>query len=369
MDEQGKKLRLMMLLQGLNVGGLEKVAVDLANHLPETYEITLCCYDNLGPLESLLKENREALLLERKPGFDPGIIVKLRRELKNRKIDVIHAHNHTAFFYGTMAARMGGTKKIVYTEHGRTEPLSWKARLAHRVLSRFVHQTIVVADYLKDVLIREEGFPKDKIRFIPNGIDDSPYLEGDRSDTLRDELGLDRSTKLVGVIARLDPIKNHKLVLRAMKAVIAEEPSTRLLLVGDGPLKEELSQIVQKDPAIQDAVLFLGERNDVPNILKNLDMFVLPSLSEGMSLTLVEAMAASLPIVVTEVGGNPAIITHKVSGILVPSDDHESMAKAVLDLLRDDDLSSRLAEGARKRFEEEYTIGQMVKRYRQVYES
>jgi glycosyltransferase involved in cell wall biosynthesis len=342
--------------------------VDLANHLPDTYDVTFCCYDTLGPLKKRLREDREAILLQRKPGFDAGFVRKLRRALLSGKIDVLHAHNHTAFFYGTLAARLTSVK-VVYTEHGRTEPLSWKARLAHRVLSRFVHRTIVVADYLKEVLLRKEGFPENKVLFIPNGIDDSPYCEVGRDDSFRNELGFDASSRLVGVIARLDPIKNHKLILRAMKAVITEVPSARLVLVGDGPLRDELTQFVHQDSAVHDAVRFLGERDDVPRILKNLDLFVLPSLSEGMSLTLVEAMAASLPIVVTEVGGNPAIITNEESGLLVPSGDHEAMAAAVIGLLKDRALCDKLATGARKRYEEEFTIDRMVERYRRVYES
>ena len=117
MTPSGKNNRLMMLLRGLEVGGLEKMAVDLANHLPPRYQVTLCCYDSLGPLKSRLSPDRETVFIPRNPGFDIFFIFRLFRFMRKRKIDILHTHNHTAFFYGTIAAWMAGVHRIVYTEH------------------------------------------------------------------------------------------------------------------------------------------------------------------------------------------------------------------------------------------------------------
>jgi len=135
---------------------LTELVVNLVKGLPSEYEITVCCYDSLGPLADRVRDRADVLFIPRKPGFDLPFIFKLRKELRGRKIDVLHAHNHTAFFYGTLAAKLAGVRKVVYTEHGRTGPLSRKARFAHRMLSRFVDRVVVVADCLKEALVREE---------------------------------------------------------------------------------------------------------------------------------------------------------------------------------------------------------------------
>ena len=124
MKTRDGKIRLFMLLQGLQMGGLEMVVVNLVKGLTPEYEITVCCYDSLGPLEDWIKDRANVLFIPRKPGFDLTFIFKLRRKLRELKIDVLHAHNHTAFFYGTLAAKLAGVRKVVYTEHGRTLPLS-----------------------------------------------------------------------------------------------------------------------------------------------------------------------------------------------------------------------------------------------------
>jgi glycosyltransferase involved in cell wall biosynthesis len=224
-----------------------------------------------------------------------------------------------------------------------------------------------VADYLKEPLVREEGFKSDRVHFIPNGIDGSFYQDPPPRSELLDELGLDESNKLVGIVARLDPIKNHALLINAMKEVHERIPEARLIVVGDGPLSDELEQQTS-ELNVKDVVIFMGERGDVPRILSGLDLFVLSSLSEGMSITLVEAMAAGLPIVVTDVGGNPSIISSEENGTIVPSDDREALSEAITRLLNDEVNATQLGVKARKRFEEEFTLEKMVDRHRKLYE-
>jgi glycosyltransferase involved in cell wall biosynthesis len=270
-------------------------------------------------------------------------------------------------FYGTLAAKLGKVKKVIYTEHGRTEKLSRKTRLAHRLLSRYVNHPVIVAKYLGDVLAAE-GFDQNKIRLIQNGIDGKSYETPHVRFKLHKELGLGAENRLIGNVARLDPIKNHSLLLHAMQVVLKNKPRARLVLVGDGPLREQLEREAA-GLGIEDAVFFLGERNDIAAILRDIDIFVLSSLSEGMSLTLVEAMAARTPIVATDVGGNPALITSGESGLLVPSADPAALASAILKILGDPNLAKSLAGAARHRFEEDFNLETMIERYMELYES
>lgn len=361
-------IKLLVLIQGLQVGGLEKMAIDLMNNLPENYKVTVCCFDTLGPLEEILQSDIDKVLIKRKSGINITYPLKLKRLIKDLGIDILHAHNNTAFFYGTLAGKMAGIKKIIYTEHGRTGKLPWKTRKVHGFLSGFVNHTVVVADYLKNMLIKDEGFNGENISIIPNGIDGSPFSNAGDRDLLKKELGLDSSTRLIGMVARLDPIKNHDMLIRAMKEISIQEPKARLLIVGDGVLRDKL-EMQTRELNLDEHVIFLGERKDVPRIMNGLDVFTLTSWSEGMSLTLVEAMASQLPIVATEVGGNPSIIKNMKNGILVPPDDHEALADSILKVLNDPELSNSLSERARYKFQSEYTLEKMVQRYCDLYDA
>lgn len=368
MDKELKDIKMMVLLQGLEMGGLEKMAIDLVNNMPANYKICICCYDKLGSLAKCISSSVEVILLKRRKGFDFSYIIKLTNMLRRKKIDIVHSHNRTAFFYGTIAARIAGIRNIVYTEHGRTEKLSVKTRVAHRLMNRALKKTVVVTRYLKEMLINEEGFNPNKIQIIPNGIDGNRFLIKESTLKYENGLFLEKEDKIIVIVARLDPIKNHTLLFKAMELIDKEEHKIKLLVVGDGPLKSTLIQEVRKKN-LHDRIFFLGERDDIPNILAGIDLFVLSSLSEGMSITLVEAMAAGLPIIATEVGGNPDLINHEQNGLLVPTGDEKAMADAILKVLKDTKLARSLGEAARQKFESEYTLEKMVKRYIDVFET
>lgn len=368
MTEDINKNNIMFLLQGLEMGGLEKMVVDLVNNMPPSYRISMCCYDSLGPLLKSISSSIEVIYLKRKSGFDLSYIMKLFKVMRKKKIEIVHLHNRTAFIYGTIAARLAGIRNIIYTEHGRTIKLTRKAKIAHRLMNRVLKKTVVVTRYLKEMLVEKEGFNPNKIIIIPNGIDGSKFMIN--KSTLREEndLSLKEEDKIIGIVARLDPIKNHKCLIGAMTLIEKEEPKAKLLVVGDGPLKSTLIKKV-KDRNLQETIYFLGEREDIPNILAGVDLFVLSSLSEGMSITLVEAMAAGLPIIATEVGGNPDLIDHGKNGILVPKGDENAMASAILKVLKNTKIARSLGAEARKKYESEYTLDMMVKKYIAIYEN
>jgi glycosyltransferase involved in cell wall biosynthesis len=185
---------------------------------------------------------------------------------------------------------------------------------------------------------------------------------------IRRELGIGNNQRIIGTVARLDPIKNHACLIRAMKTLATQLPGVVLLIIGDGPLKGDLERLVG-DLGLQNRIMFLGERTDIAELLAALDVFVLPSFSEGLSLTLIEACAAGRPMVATDVGGNREIVEHGINGLLVPSDNSEVLATAIFALLTDEGQAKRMGEAGRRRFEENFTLEKMVSTYQHLYNS
>lgn len=367
-----RPVRILQLVQGLEIGGLEQMVITLIERLDMArFKPAVCCFDVLGTLAiRLTTKGIPVDLLPRKPGVDLSYSLRLARFLRKKQIDILHLHNPTALFYGTLAGRIARTPGIIYTEHGRDFSSSWKVKLANRLLSVLVNEVVAVAERGKTYLISEEGFSGNRIKLIYNGIDahrfDSRAYRGKRREILA-TLGLNPGGPIVGVVARLDPIKNHSNLLNAMVTVSQRVPGVVLLVIGDGPLRDELEQRVQ-ELKLGGAVKFLGARSDVPELLSILDLFVLPSYSEGLSLTLIEACAAGKPIVATNVGGNSEVVEHGANGLLVPSDNSHALAEAIIRILTDKEYTRRMGQIAHERFEKYFTADAMVANYELLYD-
>lgn len=361
----------MHLLHDLKVGGVEMMVVELASRQHTTFRVSICCFDGSGSLAAQAESNGvDVQVLRRKPGVDWRYPFKLARLLKKQRIDILQLHNPTAFFYGTLAGRLARTPCVIYTEHGRDVSYGWKVRLGHRLLSKMVDEIVAVGDHGKHFLSTEEGIDSRKITRIYNGVAPESFdykLDMQSRHDVRQMLGLEAGTEpVIGIVARLDPIKNHSSLLRAMKKVVSDIPSTVLLVVGDGPEEERLRKCV-KDMKLNGSVCFLGSRENIPELLKIMDLFVLPSYSEGISMTLIEACAAGKPIVATNVGGNPEIVEHGENGLLVESDDSDALASAIVEILSDPVRAQEMGVKARLKFERQFTIGQMVANYERLY--
>ncbi|MBW2663127.1 MAG: glycosyltransferase [Deltaproteobacteria bacterium] len=347
-----KKINLLHLIQGLEIGGLEIMVVNLLERIDRSqYRPSICCYDSLGSLTEGLPERGIGVhLLRRKPGIDYFYPFKLARYLKKSKIKILHLHNPTALFYGTLAGKIAGTPCIIYTEHGRDFSSSIKVKIANSLLCKMVDKIVVVAECGKRYLVKHEGVNEKKIIKIYNGIDSKKFGTRQEVALIRRELGITDDQSVIGMVARLDPI------------------NAVLLVIGDGSIRTELENMTA-DLGLQDHVKFLGARSDIPELLSVLDVFVLSSFSEGLSLTLIEACAAARPIVATDVGGNAENVEHESNGLLVPSDQPEVMARAILEILIDEAKARQMGEMGRKKFEKAFTLDAMVKRYEDLYES
>jgi len=365
--KQNSPLKVLHLLQGLNIGGLEKVVISLVKRVDkERYTPSLCCFDNLGPLVSSIPKGIKVHLLQRKQGIDYWYPLKLARLLKSEGIQILHLHNSTAFFYGTIAGKIARIPAIIYTEHARDSLPDVRIRITEKVLSYFIDKAVVVADYLKHNLIKYQWFNPLKITVIPNGVDEEEFKDLPEGERVKRELGLSPDQKVIGMIARLDPIKNHWCLLRAMQRIAREFQNVVLLIVGDGPLKEELISMI-RDYGLQGRVFLLGARDDIPRILTAIDIFVICSKSEGLPMTLIEAMASGKAIVASRIGGIPEIIKNKINGILVSSGNPEELAESISSLINKPELMEELGLVAKKTFCSRFTLQSMVQSYEDIY--
>lgn len=361
------KIKVAFLIQGLQIGGLERVVADLAIQLDRNKFIPLViCYDSVGEFENILLENGiQVLYLPRRPGVDYAYVIKLAKLLKAERVQILNAHNETALFYGTLAARLARVSKVIYTEHDGSYPKSSGHNLLNKMLLRWNHHVITVAEYLKQHLVQSQKINAGKISTIHNGICwDTDGVRSKPSQAL--DLPLRGAFPILGIVARLDPIKNHLLLFQAVRGLVSKLPKLRLLVVGDGPEHTTLSRHISAHQ-LQEHIFMVGEQQNVKDWYTLFDIFVLPSKSEGLSVTLIEALAAGVPVIATDVGGNGEIIKHEVNGLLIPSAKPQALQQAIVRLANDPGLQQRLSQSGKERFRTAFSVRNMVAGYEQVF--
>jgi sugar transferase (PEP-CTERM/EpsH1 system associated) len=354
----------------MDIAGAEKVVYSIVRNLSkERFSFSICCLDCTGELgEHLIKEGFEVISLNRKPGVDFSLIRKLIKILKDRQIDIIHAHQYTPYFYAATAAILSARPKVIFTEHGRHQPdrIRPKRAIYNQFLNLFSDRITGVSNFSKDSLVKYEKLPARKIKVIYNGISLEEFKISLDREAKRKELGIDQDEVVMGMVGRFDPIKNQLMLLRAFSEVLKHISGTKLLLIGDGPLKEKCKKFAS-ELGIGDRVVFLGWRRDVLELLRTLDIFVLSSLTEATSLTLLEAMAAGLPVIATDAGGNPEIIMNDRTGILISLGNYREFAKAMVSLIEDPEKRKRMGEAGIRRIKALFSIDRMLKEYEDLY--
>lgn len=283
--------------------------------------------------------------------------------------DVVNAHLFRSVVVAAPLARWHSVPAVVETYHGReawrTGPLRGSF-LPDRVLARFVDRVIAVSEAARDFLVRAKGYPAGKVVVVANGRDLSVFTPGTERDPARKELGVDRSTPLVGVVGRLETQKGHVYLLDAWPQVVAEFPDARLLVIGDGSLRSALHEQARRR-GVAGSTIFTGFRDDVPRLLDALDVLVLPSLYEGMPLTAIEAAAMARPVVATAVDGTPEVVADGATGLLVPPADPTALARALRALLRDPERARAMGAEGRRRTLERFDLARHVEATAAVY--
>jgi glycosyltransferase involved in cell wall biosynthesis len=254
-------------------------------------------------------------------------------------------------------------------EHGRFYPeTESRVRVAANrlLIRRLTHRFVAVSKDIAARLVRYEGLDPGEVEVIYNGVAPESELSAEERAGLRRELGFAPGDFVVGTVGRFDSIKNLPMLVRSLVATGAAEPSVHGLLVGDGPEMTSIRSMIDQGP-MRDRIRLTGYRRDARRLAQCMDLFVLPSFSEGTSMALLEAMAAGVPAVVTEVGGNPEIVLDGITGWTVPSDATDELTRSLLVAARDPDLRIRMASAGRQRFDEHFRMSQMIEAYRQLY--
>jgi sugar transferase (PEP-CTERM/EpsH1 system associated) len=342
----------------------------LTRRLASRYHFVIACLDEVGDLgERLIGDGFEVVQLHRRAGFDWRCVRRLGRFLEANNVQVVHAHQYTPFAYAAATRLFGRRPRIVFTEHGRFYPdmTSRKRRAFNRLVVSRLDRLVAVGESVRQALIEKEGLPASRIQVIYNGIDLEPVkLTPRQRSELRKVMGASDEDFLVVQVARLDTIKDHPTALRVIAAASREDSSLRLAIVGDGPEKANIERQVH-ELSLNKHVRLLGKRDDVAHLLAAADAFLLTSVSEGIPVTIIEALAAGVPVVATAVGGVPEVIDDGISGLLAPAGDVSALAVALLRLARDAALQEKFACEGAKRASERFSEDRMIERYASIY--
>ena len=363
------------VLHRMQYAGAEVLAADLLRKLGDRFAFTVLCLDGRGELgEAMAAEGWDVVDLGRRPGVDLGVARRLGRELKRRRVDLVHAHQYTPFFYaglGRLLTRTRGTP-ILFTEHGRhyPDPRKLKHVVANRALLGRQDRVTAVGHFVKRALVANEGIADARIEVIHNGIDVeafTPKNDASRAEARR-RLELADDTPVLMQVARFHPVKDHATAIRALGRLAEAGVAFTMVFVGDGETRGDMESLATACN-VRNRCRFVGVRDDVRDLLPAADAFVLSSVSEGVSVTLLEAMATGLPVAATDVGGNGEVVAHRHTGLLSPRGDPDALAQHLALLLADPALRRDMGDAAVHRAHEHFTQSRMHARYAELYDA
>lgn len=352
-------IRVCHVSMCLQTGGLERLLVDFARfHDRKKFELQFVALSGDGqPAADIRATGCSARVLNESLKIRKlRSIVQLVRHLKAHRPQIVHTHNTYAHFYGAIAAKLAGVPVVINTQHGQGCGSSWKAEWQFRIANRLTRRVVGVSHDTTKLCTHQDPGSRGKLTTIWNGIN----LE-------RFNYHSPKQTPTAICVARLSPLKDLPTLLRAVCLVLPHVPDFRLRIVGDGPERSNLTSLID-ELNIRPHVELLGERHDVPELLADSGFFVSSSLSEGISLTLLEAMAVGLPVVTTAIGGNPEVVLDGQTGRLAPAGDPTALARAIVELCGERDLWPAMGTLGRQRVEQNFEIRQMVHSYESLYE-
>ena len=368
-------IRILHVVDNMGIGGLQNGLANLIARLdPARFEHVICAARPVKPADEqpITAGTARILCLGKREGSRGSQFTAFARVIRDVQPDIVHSRNW-ATIEAAFAARWT-SRRLIHSEHGidaafaAREPRRrrWLRRLAFELADR----VFSVSYQLRDFYAQRTGFPGRRVEVIHNGVDQARFFRStDTRERTRATLGIAPCEFCIGCVGNLTPVKDHITLLQAMDKFSREYDDWRLLFVGDGPEYPRLLEFVNARPGWAERVLFLGRRTNVPELLNAMDVYVLPSLSEGICNSLLEAMAAGLPVIASETGGNPEVAVNQESGLLFPVGDTAALAGHLLSLRGQSDLRMRLGLGALSRVQREFSIDAMVESYARLYES
>ena len=366
----GTPLRILHLIDTKGPGGAETVFLTLITSLGAEWE-SIPVVAGPGWVEDSVREaGFTPLMIPFSSGpFDLPYLRQLSRTIREQRIDLIQTHLLSTTLYGGMAGRLQGIP-VLGTFHGDPDlrATGWQGKVRYGLIRTGTEQVVCVSSSLKARTMAHTGFQEDDVTVIPNGIDTESFRPGEGR-RLREKLGITSEALLVGSVGNVRPAKDYQTLLRTahrVKAVMG--PKVKFVVAGQRtrPLFDELESL-QRELELEDTVEFLGFRDDVPELLRALDLAFLSSTHEGFSLVVVQAMATGLPVVSTRCGGPEEIFTHEEEGLFCPPGDPEALADGILRLREDPVLRRSMGERGRETAEKRFSQDAMVHAYEELY--
>lgn len=360
-----RRTTVMQITWSLVAGGAEMYALTIASNLDaREYRPLLCAVDQGGALEGEIRRlGMPYTIMHRRPGIDWKLMWRLWRLFRSNQVDVIQTHHFNQLFYSLPGAILTGTR-IIHTEHSIEAYKKRHLRIALRLMSLFCHKVIAIGSDGQRTLRHQVGIPARKLQVIRAGVNTRHYDIPPQQ--ARQELGLEMHDRVVTIVARLFPEKNHRLLLQAFASVVRRLDRAKLLIVGDGIEENAIRQHVA-ELKLESHVRLLGVRRDVPRILAASDLFVISSDREGLPIAVLEAMAAARPVVATAVGDLPLVVHDRQTGRLVPRRDPHALAAALTELLADPQTAQAMGDRARQLVQEKYALPAMIAQYGKLY--
>lgn len=355
-QKTSRPLRVVHVVGQLRMGGMEKLLLEFGHHADrERFELRFVSLESRG----VLADELEALgwpvtALEMSPGIRFGTVFQLYRLLHEWNSDVVHCHNTRSLFHGGLAARLARVKRVVHTRHGQDFQIKWTGKLAFALATRTADSVVCVSHDSAAGAV-SDGISPNRVKTVWNGIDCERFARADVT-----------GTGPIIAVGRLSPEKDFATMLHAAALVAREDPQFQLWIAGDGVCRAQLDELV-KELKLESNVQLLGEVRDIPNLLRQGRAFAMSSRTEGISLTLLEAMAAGLPIVATHVGGNPEVVVDGVTGVLVPAGDRVRLATELARMWIDPARRLSMGLAGRERVERHFSVRTMVSAYERLY--
>lgn len=367
-------IRIMHVVDHLGKGGLENGLVNIINGLdPDRFEHVVCAVRQLGPNADRLPRNVRVICMSKRDSDFPLQFPRLAREIRAVEPQVVHSRNWGAI-EAVLAVKWLRSCAVVHSEHGletgadAKEP--WRRTCFRRLAFELADRVLAVSNQLRDLHAGRTGFPARRIGVIHNGVDGNRFFPDPAARArMRAELGISGDEYCIGCVGNLLPVKDHATLLRAVAHAAGVLTNWRLVIAGEGSERPKLEAFLLEHPEWKAHVLLLGSSDRIPELLNAMDVYVLPSLSEGISNSLLEAMSTGLAVMATATGGNPEVVVDGESGLLFPVGDAEKLAEHLIILERRRNIRAQLAEQAVLRVREEFSMEAMLRNYTRLYEN
>lgn len=364
-------IKILHVVEALETGGMEAGVVKLIRNMDsERFEQAVCATRRVSSLANEIQDRAQIICLDQ-PAGRRFQVASLARAIRRIKPDIVHSHNWSAI-EAVLAGRWVGSCRLVHSEHGIEtdgafrEP--WRRRWFRRIAYEMADHVFCVSAQLRDHRAQETGFPVKRIDVVRNGVDTRRFsFRPELRSTMRERMGVSPDEFCIGAVGRLEAVKGLDTLLHSVASAGASNANWRVLLIGDGAERSRLEHFVRESPYLAARIRFLGDVGNVAELLAALDVYVLPSISEGISNSLLEAMATGLPVIASSVGGNVEVVCDGESGLLFPTRDSQALAQSLERIHRNPEFAKQLGRNAVDRVKKEFSLDTMVSNYERMY--